>query len=101
MRAEVALTLSTSIVSFLLLLYHLPILIIILALIRLYSSGHLPSCDMEEEIVSHTTFLTSIFLPGCFAGAGVVGTCPGELSAAPSRDRPGELPSIRMDMSSG
>lgn len=78
-RDEVALTLSMSIVPFLLLLYPsdlckllsfmaLPTWIITLALIGLSSSEHLPSCDMETEIVSHTTFLTSIFLPGCCRG---------------------------------
>lgn len=71
-----ALSLSMSIASFLLLLYPsdpckllsfmaLPTWIITLALIGLYSSEHLPSCDKETEIVSHTTFLTSVFLPGC------------------------------------
>lgn len=78
-RAEVVLTLSMSIVSFLLVLYPsdpckvlsfmaLPTLIITLVPTGLYSSGHPPSCGMEEEIVSHTTFLTSIFLPGCCGG---------------------------------
>lgn len=75
----------------------LPTSIITLALIGLHSSGHLPSCDMEEEIVSQTTFFDFHFLASLLWGD--AGTCPGELSTSPSRGRPGELLCIRMDVS--